>query len=502
MNTGKICISICGESADQALRGIRDAECIADVIEIRFDCLEPSQLESLIGHLNSVNKPLLFTFRPREQGGKRELTRRERVKFWEDILPRVGSPDIRVDHEHDLEVSVAGNNAVKMVSWHDFGSAPDKVNEKFQALTLLDGEIIKVAVSADDAADALQVWKLLESANKPVVPIAMGEAGKWTRILGLAHGAPLTYASLATGGETAPGQISGADLRDVFRAKELDRSTNVYGVIAGNTSYSLSTYMHNAAFRQMGMNSVFIPLQVRDLGEFARRMVKRDTREVELNFRGFSVTNPHKQAIMKYLDFVDDTAQKIGAVNTVNVQDGKLYGYNTDAPGFIEPLRSLYGDLRDARVAVAGAGGAARACVYALQQEGATVTVLVRDLDKGVAFAEEFGIEARAFAAGHKLTTDILVNATPLGTRGDGENETIATANELRDVKLVYDLVYNPTETRLLREARLAGAKTSGGIDMLVAQGARQFLIWTGQAAPVDVMKAAITERLSKTNAA
>ena len=330
----------------------------------------------------------------------------------------------------------------------------------------------------------------------------MSEAGKWTRILGLAHGAPITYASLDEGAETAPGQISATDLKHVFRVQELNRETNVYGVIAGNTSYSLSPYMHNATFRQTGLNSVFIPLQVRDLDNFMRRMVKPDTREVDLNFRGFSVTNPHKQAIMKYLDVVDETAQKIGAVNTVKVEGGKLSGYNTDAPGFIGPLKVLYGDLKDARVAVAGAGGAARACVYALQQEGADVTLLARDPKKAAAFARQFGMNVEALKPGQKITTDVLVNATPLGTTGEAETETIATADELRDVNLVYDLVYNPAKTRLLREAGMSGAKTIGGLDMLIAQGAQQFLIWTGNEAPVDVMKTAITERLPKTNAA
>ena len=502
MNSGKICISICGETADQALRQIHDAESIADVIEVRFDCLEPSQIELLIGHLGAINKQLLFTFRPNEQGGKRELTRQERRKFWENILPRLGDRGILVDHEPDLDISVGRGGAVKIISWHDFGNGDHNLNEKFKALSLLNSEMIKIAISAEDAAEALQVWKLLESAEKPVIPIAMGEAGKWTRILGLAHGAPLTFASLAAGGETAPGQISGADLRDVFRAKRLDRDTQVYGVIAGNTSYSLSPYMHNATFGQTGLNSVFIPLQVRDLDNFMRRMVKPDTREVDLNFRGFSVTNPHKQAIMKYLDVVDETAQKIGAVNTVKVEGGKLSGYNTDAPGFIGPLKALYGDLKDARVAVAGAGGAARACVYALQQEGADVTLLARDLNKAAAFAREFGMNVEALKPGQKITTDVLVNATPLGTTGEAETETIATADELRDVNLVYDLVYNPAKTRLLREAGMSGAKTIGGLEMLIAQGAQQFLIWTGNEAPVDVMKTAITERLPKTNAA
>jgi shikimate dehydrogenase len=279
--------------------------------------------------------------------------------------------------------------------------------------------------------------------------------------------------------------------------KQLDRDTAVYGLIAGDTSYSLSPYMHNAAFQLTGLNSVFVPLQVRDLDAFMRRMVMPENRQIELNFQGFSVTNPHKQTIIKYLDEIDETAQKIGAVNTVKVDNGKLRGHNTDAPGFISALKKAYGDLKGARATVAGAGGGARACVFALKREGVDVTIATRDRSKGEALADEFQARASNLGTGDGVKTDILVNATPLGTKGEGENATIATSDELRDIKLVYDLVYNPAKTRLLREAEAAGAKTLGGIEMLVAQGAEQFRIWTGGEAPLDVMSAAITERLN-----
>jgi shikimate dehydrogenase len=274
-------------------------------------------------------------------------------------------------------------------------------------------------------------------------------------------------------------------------------NTRVYSVIAGDTSYSLSPYMHNAAFKARGLNAVFIPMQVADLDAVMRRMVKGETREIELNFHGFSVTNPHKQSVMNYLDRVDETARTIGAVNTVMIENNKLHGYNTDAAGFIRPLTKALGDLSGARVSVVGAGGAARACVYALKREGADVTLLVRDPQKASALADEFDVAVEDLTnAVEPLATDILVNATPLGTRGSAENETIATADAMLGVKLVYDLVYNPIETRLLREAKLAGARTVGGLDMLIAQGAKQFEIWSGQAAPLETMRRSIEGRL------
>src|SRR4030095_481769 len=347
------------------------------------------------------------------------------------------------------------------------------LTEVFEDLLLCHSGAVKLAVSVNDASEAVDVWRALDYFGRPAIAIAMGEAGKWTRVLGLAHLAPLTYAALDAKDAAAPGQIPAEDLRDVFRVTELDLRTHVYAILAGDTSYSLSPYMHNAAFKSAGLNSVFVPMQVGDLDAFMRRMVRGAPREVELHFKGFPVTNPHKQSILRHLDKVDETASKIGAVNTVKVENGNLFGYNTDAPGFIRPLKDLYGDLKGASAIVVGAGGGARGCIYALTSEGVDVTVMARDNSKASSLADEFDISTGALSTDHRtLTTDILVNATPVGTKGERENETIATASELKGVRLVYDLVYNPRETRLLREAKDAGAETLGGVERLVAQGA------------------------------
>jgi 3-dehydroquinate dehydratase/shikimate dehydrogenase len=291
---------------------------------------------------------------------------------------------------------------------------------------------------------------------------------------------------------------------DVFRVKELDESTEDYGIIAGDTTYTMSPYIHNAAFRTARLNAVFVPLQVHDLDAFMRRMVLPEIREIELNFRGFSVTNPHKQAIIPHLDYADDAAAKIGAVNTVKIENGKLIGFNTDAQGFIAPLVEKFGDLNAVNAAVFGSGGAARACVYSLKNAGADATVFARNVEKASALAEEFGVNLKELSADNSRLKadfsnfDIVVNATPLGTSGQCENETIATAEQLRGVNLVYDLIYNPPETRLLREAKLAGAQTLGGFEMLMAQAAEQFKIWTGKDAPINEMTAAAQMRLNE----
>jgi len=565
MNNGKICVSVCAETAEDLIKQIKRAEDLADVIEIRFDCLNESEFDSALQKVSELNckKSFLATFRPKNEHAdltpalriyknneEKELHRinaKHRFNCWERIL------DIKnikyVDFEYDIHSLLHWNmnfvnfwntkfeakkerqlaakleNKKLIFSEHFFLRGKIDLEETYDRLApntddsyekddvkelrYIIPSIIKIAARTDDITDTISMWKLLERAkseNNQIIPIAMGESGKWTRILGLAHGAFMTYAALDSGKETAPGQVSVADLIDVYRVKNLNEQTEVYGIIAGNTSYSMSPFMHNAAFKFHDLNAVFMPLQMQNLDEFIKRMVREDSREIELNFKGFSVTNPHKQSIIKHLDFIDETAKKIGAVNTVKIIDGKLHGYNTDAHGFIAPLLNSYGDLTNAKVAVFGAGGAARACIYALKTSGADVTIFARDLEKAKILAEEFQITDYKL---HNPKTkdqkpkpdfndfDIIVNTTPLGTKGELENESIVRAEQIEKVNLVYDLVYNPFQTKLMSEADNANVPKIGGMAMLIAQAMEQQKIWIGLDAPMKEMSAEVLKRLS-----
>lgn len=538
MNKGKICISICAETAKDLFAQIKRAEDLADVIEIRFDCLRPNELDNSYSKFVELWEmhekiPLISTFRTKEQGGFRELTQEERDDFW-NSGNEIGWADCEEDIFEDSWYWLWEN---RICSYHDFNGLPHNLFEIYERVKATDADIIKIAVQANDITDTIPLWKLLEKglidkekakSRKPkkfnyslklrflnflsgdslklqkympnlvqeIIPIAMGESGKWTRILGLAHGAFMTYASLDEGKETAPGQVSTKDLIDVYRAKELDETTEIYGILGSNTSVSMSPYIHNAAFKFHNLNAVFVPLQTHNLDEFMRRMVKPETREIELNFKGFSVTIPHKQTIIKHLDYLDETAKKIGAVNTVKIIDGKLHGYNTDAKGFIEPLLSSYGDVQNAKVAILGAGGAARACIYALQSAGADVTIFARDLAKAKSLAEDFEVELRELTKTDFKDFDILVNATPLGMKGKAEGETPVFAEQLKGLHLVYDLVYVPFQTRLMKEADKAEIPKIGGMAMLIAQAIEQQKIWTGLDAPMKEMSAEVLKRL------
>ena len=298
-------------------------------------------------------------------------------------------------------------------------------------------------------------------------------------------------------GASSGAALSARELRDVYRIDHLDRQTEVMGVIGRPVAHSISPHIHNGAFAEAGLNAVFLPIEVHDLNAFIRRMVRKRSREFDWKLRGLGVTAPHKTAAMKYLDWIEPAAREIGAVNTIVLQDEALRGYNTDAGGFIEPLKRRVPLLSGVRCAVIGVGGAARAVIWALRNEGAAVTVFARNCDKSEAVTSDFGIDCRSLSGATFQTFAVVVNATPLGTRGEAETETPATADQLRGVRFAYDLVYNPLETRFIREAREAGCETIDGLEMFIGQAVEQFTLWTGKKPNVETMRMAAERALN-----
>ena len=482
----KVCVSLFAETLyelKQKLDTIR-----SKIIELRLDYLESFSIRSLKEFLKELDKytdkQIILTYRPKHQGGKKDLDRDERLNFWRNLTSEIKSSNLLIDLEFDLLPEAAQIAHRKIISFHCFSDNPSSLEQVYRRLST-HANIVKLAVFVDDAVDALEVFKLLEFAEKEerqLISIAMGEAGKWTRILAPAYGAYLTFASLEKELETAPGQLSLAEALDLYRINQLTKKTSIYGLVAGETSYSISPQIHNKFFIERRLDAVFIPFQVRDLDRFMKKMILEEEKNIDLNFKGFAVTNPHKESIINYLDEIDDTVRVIKAVNTIKIQSGKLKGYNTDEKGFIEPLSDLYGDLKDARVAVIGSGGAARACIFALKKHGARVTIFARNLQKAKALADEFQVSFRRLPNQTDINAytdfDVLVNATPVGTKGLSENESIATADQLRHLHLVYDLVYNPLETKLMKEAKIVDIPRLGGLAMLISQAKEQQRIW------------------------
>jgi 3-dehydroquinate dehydratase/shikimate dehydrogenase len=358
----------------------------------------------------------------------------------------------------------------------------------------LPAAVVKIATQANRISDCLRIFDLIEHANgrKPVIALAMGLPGLMTRALSLSRGAMLTFGSLRRGAESAAGQPTVAELRDLYRVKQISRDSEIFGVMGNPVGHSRSPLMHNAALKALNRNGVYLPFEVDDVGSFICGFVHPKTKILDWNLRGLSVTIPHKLAVIPYLDFIDATARSVGAVNTIVIKEDELHGYNTDVAGAMRPLDEMI-DVRGARVAVIGAGGSARAICYGLSQRGAGVTIYARELKKAQPLADEFKTrlaQLDSFSGG----ADVVINCSPVGMSGHSEGRSLIKAESLEGVKLVYDLIYAPEETALLGEAKRAGCRTLGGLAMLVGQAAEQFRLWTGLEAPIDVLWRAVKD--------
>ena len=482
---------------------------MADVIEIRFDSFEPFEVLGALKEFGSLHRgvpqPFILTFRPAEQGGFREISKHERIEFWKHVAQLTQQQandwfDIEAEllfEEQGLIDEVRGDRII--CSHHDFDSVPEGLERLYERMSATPAAMIKIAVQATDATDCIPVFNLLERAQhdgRDLIAIAMGQTGVMTRILGPSRGAFLTYASLAVEKGSAPGQLTARELRDLYRIDRITSDTEIFGVVGRPVGHSLSPHIHNPSFAAIDLSAVFFPFDVGNVADFMRRMVHPKTRELDWKLRGLSVTAPHKSSVIGHLNWIDVAAREIGAVNTIVVRDDELHGYNTDAAGFVAPLRMVKGALTNARCGVIGAGGASRAAIWALKQQGADVTVFARDKTKAEFLAKVFGVKYQQLSSRSFAGYDLLINATPLGTRGDREHETVVTAEQLRGVRFAYDLVYNPLETKFLSEAHAAGCETIGGIEMLIAQAVEQFKLWTGREPDIDLMRAALSRRL------
>jgi 3-dehydroquinate dehydratase/shikimate dehydrogenase len=367
--------------------------------------------------------------------------------------------------------------AALIVSFHDFTRTKglDQAARRIQAFA---PEFVKVVSTARSLADNLAVLRLIEdrSLSAQIVAIAMGEEGILSRVLGLRSGAAFTFASSADGAGTAPGQVTARTLRDLYRVEQLDPATRIFGVAGNPIAHSLSPLLHNTAFHREKVNAVLLPLKVRALNDLLTVM-----RELPLS--GAAVTMPLKQEVLPHLANMDPLTARIGACNTLRTgADGKLYGFNTDVAGVVRPLEKRL-RIKGSRIAVLGAGGAARAAVFGLVEQGAEVFIVNRTHESAVALAKEAKAKAMKREQFAKNKFDVLINTTPCGMAGS---------------KQAFDMVYNPLETPLIKLARSRGLAVIGGLEMFVEQGARQFEIWTGKPAPETEMMKVVEQALRK----
>jgi 3-dehydroquinate dehydratase/shikimate dehydrogenase len=370
--------------------------------------------------------------------------------------------------------------AALILSFHDF-RATKKLDDTLEKMLAYPADFYKVVSTATTLSDNVTVIKFLahQGDKHSLVSMCMGEQGIISRVLGVRAGSVFTFASVSAGERTAPGQVTAQELRSVYRIDQVDAATRVYGVVGDPIAHSLSPAIMNAAFRRENVNGVYLALHARTLKDLL-------TCVREIPIHGLSVTMPYKEAILQHLDNTDSHTTKIGACNTVvRAQDGKLYGFNTDAVGIVRPLERRLTTLEGARILVLGAGGAARAAVFGLKERGSEVYILNRSMDVAKKLARQAHARIMKRPDVRKMAFDVIINATPVGM---GNSHESPLQDKEISARYVFDMVYDPGETKFLKLAKERGAQVIPGIEMFVHQAARQFEIWTGKPAPWDEM--------------
>jgi len=478
MRTAKLCATVTAGTMAE-LRTRRDQVGDADFVELRLDSVrDPSAAAALAGRC----KPVIITCRPKSEGGMFQGSEDERRRILAEALT-LGAEFVDLEWNGSCADLIAQTGGRRIVlSHHDFQGTPADLYDKARAMLACGAEVVKLAVTAHRLADCLTLRAVGEQTRVPLVLIAMGDAGIATRVLAAWFGSCWSYA----GDNVAPGQIDIRRLHEEFRFRRIGARTAIYGVAGKPVAHSVSPSMHNAAFRAANLDAVYLPLAAADFEDF------RAFAEA-LNLAGVSVTGPFKVQAFENADECDPVSRRIQSVNTLRRLGTKWHGCNTDLAGFLAPLESAI-KLSGKRATILGAGGAARSVAVALASAGVRVTLSARRPQQARSIAALTGATIGEWPPAPG-TWDLLVNATPVGTTPHDDQSPLPKGFAL-DGALVYDLIYNPPQTRLLRDAASAGCRTIGGLDMLVAQAQAQFEWWTGQRPGDRVMRDAAMARL------
>jgi 3-dehydroquinate dehydratase / shikimate dehydrogenase len=491
IGTDKICAVVAAKRSGSMWNQLAKALRQTRTVELRLDWLiNEREIHAFLERL-AKERPratLIATCRRREAGGHFAGPVARQLLILAEAL-RAGCEwyDLEIESSSEcpselLNVLLAGGR--RIASTHFFGARPSNPVTVSARLWKTHPDAIKIAANCLSLNAGVKLLGLARRKRNTIV-IPMGDVVLPLRCLALRAGGAVTYAPVENA--TAPGQVSLDTLKDVFKADRISQKTSVYGVIGNPVAHSLSPQLQNAGFRACKMDAVYFPFLVNDLRDFLDAVKP-------LGIRGFSITLPYKQKILRYLDSCDPLASAIGAVNTVVVSAaGNLYGYNTDYVGVLRTLQERV-TLAQSRVLILGAGGAARAVGFALVQSGASVCICARRPNEAKKLAREVGGEG---IPRHRLKSeffDAIINATPVGMYPKPENSPLA-AREL-NCRLVFDLIYRPIKTKLLQLASRRGIETVSGIEMFLAQGIAQWEIWTGQRAPAAAMRKAVLNTL------
>ena len=497
---GKVCIALTGATSEELLRKADIALRDSNFLEFRLDYLARPQsalpaIKTFLADHGTTTA--IATCRRSSDGGKfaGELSE-ELAILIEAAAAGCQIVDLPLESAEALSSAdldrLRDTGAAILLSHHDFAITKDLEQIALRAQKL-HPDFIKIVPTAKHLSDNLLLIRFLEKMadSTNIVGICMGDAGVISRVLGVRAGSAFTFAASSEGDQTAPGQITARSLLDTYRIDQVDAATKIYGVAGNPVSHSLSPLMLNTAFRRETINAVYLALQTSKIQDLLKLVH-------EIPLQGLSVTMPLKTDILAFLEHTDPLTAKIGACNTVlRAQDGKLYGFNTDVAGILIPLEKRFSSLKGIKALVLGAGGAARAAIFGLRDKGADVHILNRTPETAQKLARQAGAKAIRREQLLKADFDVIINATPVGMEG-GKPVSPLAAEELR-TKLVFDLVYKPIETPLLRLARQQNIPVITGIEMFIQQGARQFEIWTGKPAPEEEMLRVVLHALRQT---
>ena len=481
-----ICVSI-GRGRHQQM--IAEHAALADqgieLVELRVDCIRREV--NLARLLRERPCDAIITCRRESDGGRWSGSEEERFTI---LRTAIAEQVAYVDLEADTAAKIPRFGKTKrIVSLHDFAKTPDDLKKVYDELKALDPDIIKIATMANDPHDNVRMLQLMAQADLPTIGICMGEIGIPTRLLGVKYGAPFTFSTFQQERSLAPGQISFRRMREEFNFDLINKDTELYGVIGDPIGHSLSPLIHNAAFREMGLNKVYLPFRVpsEDVDRFIDDAPT-------LGIQGLSVTIPHKEQILKRCDKIDGAVKGIGAANTLVWKEGSIFGFNTDykaAMGCLDErldTASRRTPLAGHSALILGAGGAARAIAFGLVRRGADVAIASRTHERAEKMAKSLGCRSVPWENRYNTKAEVVVNTTPVGMHPN-VNESPFEMHHFRPNAIVFDAVYNPEHTLFLKEAANRKCRVISGVEMFIHQAALQFKHFTGIDPPMDKLE-------------
>ena len=462
----------------------------AELVELRLDYI--GRAVNLGRLMDDRPGPVVMTVRRRQDGGRWTKSEQDRLMLLRSAI--VAGAEY-VDIEADVASQIPRYGTTKrIISYHDFSGTPDNLEDLHAAMAEEDADIVKIATMATSFSDNVRMFDLIRKAKLPTIGICMGEIGTITRILANRFGAPFTYATYSTDKKMAPGQLNWKEMSTLYDVKNIDADTELFGVIADPVAHSYSPMIHNRAFAAEEMNARYLPLRVPqdDLHNF---MDGVDA----VGIRGISITIPHKERALSYCTQAESSANGIGAINTMVFDKGDRLGYNTDYRAAMDCVIEVLEKKEEAKenalqgvtALVLGAGGVSRAIAWGLKQRQADVVVASRTEDRARHLASEIGCCVAPWEDRHNQKVQLLVNGTPVGMHPN-VNASPFNASALNQFMVVFDTVYNPENTMLIKHAKEAQCRIITGIDMFVRQAAYQFKLFTGKTAPAMLLRKAI----------